>query len=75
MYKIKTEELDRIGLLPNKYYAELLGVTPQYISNMLCGKISVKAPLAKCVISTAYGIPLNNYQIDELLKKHFIEEK
>lgn len=75
MYKIKTEELDRLSLLTNKFYAEMLGITPQYVSSLLCGKISVKAPIAKGIISIAYGISLNDYKMEELMKKHFIKEK
>lgn len=74
MYKIKTEELDRLSLLTNKFYAEMLGITPQYVSNLLCGKISVKAPIAKGIISIAYGISLNDYKMEELMKKHFVKE-
>lgn len=74
MYKIKIEELDRLSLLTNKFYAEMLGITPQYVSNLLCGKISVKAPIAKGIISIAYGISLNDYKMEELMKKHFVKE-
>lgn len=75
MYRIKIEELDRLGLIGNKYYAEALGITPEYVSYIKCGKFAVKTPIAKGMISLAYGIPLSDYKIDELLEKHFTKEK
>lgn len=75
MYRIKIDELDRIGALSNKYYAEMLGITPEYVSYIKCGKFAIKTPVAKGILSIAYGIPLSDYRIDELLEKHFIKEK
>ena len=75
MYRIKIDELDRIGALSNKYYAEMLGITPEYVSYIKCGKFAVKMPIAKGILSIAYGIPLTDYKMDELLEKHFIKEK
>ena len=75
MYKIKTEELGRLDLFPNKYYAEMLGLTPDYISSIKGGRLSVKTSIAKGIISLAYNISLNDYKMEELLEAHFIKEK
>lgn len=75
MYRIISDKLDRLGTLPNKYYAEILGITPEYVSCIKCGKFAVKTPIAKGLLSIAYNVPLTDYKMDELLEKHFIREK
>lgn len=71
MYRIKEENLGRIGILVNKSYADILGITPQYISNILTGKLAVKQNIAKGILSIAYNIPIGDEEIDILLEKHF----
>lgn len=71
MYKIKTDNINRIKALPNRYYADVLGVTEQYICSILKGKTPVKTSIAKGIISTAYYISLDDERMDELLRKHF----
>ena len=75
MYEIIKQEVGRIGMLSNSYYSEKLGLTPEYICKVLSGKLNTKMAVAKGIISLAYGIPLTNYEVDELLEKHFTKVK
>lgn len=75
MYRIKIENNERLTLFKNKYYAEVLGISPEYVSKILTGTFAAKANIVKGIISIAYNIPLNDYNMNELLEKHFTKEK
>lgn len=75
MYKIIVENLGRLKMPTNIYYAEILGITTSYISNILGGKLAVKETIAKGMIAVAYNITLDDERMTELLEKHFTKEK
>lgn len=75
MYRIKLEETGRIAIVTIKYYSEILGITPQYLSNVFAGKLAVKETIAKGVIAIAYNITLDDEKMAQLLEKHFTKEK
>lgn len=71
MYKIKIKEKSRLEIIKNKYYADTLEITNEYVGKVLNGKLPVKAPIAKGIISILYSIPINDDKMQELLEKHF----
>lgn len=75
MYQIILENKGRIDGIINNFYAETLGITPQYVSNMLTGKLPVKEIIAKGILSIAYNIPITDDSMNQLLEKHFIKVK
>jgi len=75
MYRIKEENIGRLSLFKNKYYAEVLGITPEYVSKIMTGTYAAKGIIARGIISIAYNITLNDYNMNDLLEKHFTKEK
>lgn len=71
MYEIILNEVERLNKITGTYYAERLEITPQYLSNVLNGKLPVKAPIAKGIISISYNISIDDYRMEELLNRHF----
>lgn len=71
MYEIILSEAEKINKITAIYYAEKLEITPQYLSNVFNGKLPVKTPIAKGIISIAYNIPIDDYKMEELLNRHF----
>lgn len=74
MYEIKINEKGKLDMASNRYYAEILGITPEYVCNILGGKLPVKTTIAKGMISIAYNIPLDDYNMEQLLEKHFTKK-
>lgn len=75
MYRIKEDTIAKIRRITAAYYCNILGITPQYMSNVLTGRTAAKETLAKSIISLAYDITLDDEQMTELLEKHFTKEK
>lgn len=75
MYRIKKENTGRLSLFKNKYYAEVLGITPEYVSKIMTGTFATKEVIARGIISIAYNITFDDYNMKELLEKHFTKEK
>lgn len=75
MYNLILEKKGKLEMPTNRYYAKELGITESYISKALKGELPIKTPLAKGIISIAYGIPINDEQMKELLEKHFKERR
>lgn len=75
MYQIILDNKGRIDGIVNNFYAETLGITPQYVSNVLTGKLAARETIAKGILSVAYNIPLTDEKMNELLEKHFIKVK
>ena len=71
MYNIKLEEKGQINIATNRYYANMLGITEEYVGKVLNGKLSAKTPVVKGIISLAYNIPLGDYKMNELIDRHF----
>lgn len=72
MYELNLDNLADLALISQIQYAECLGLTPVYINKVFNGKLAVKLPTAKCIISLAYNIPVRDSdQMKELLAKHF----
>lgn len=72
MYELNLDNLGDLGLISQTNYAESLGLTVDYINRVFNGKLAVKLPTAKCIISLAYNIPVRDSDLmKELLAKHF----
>lgn len=71
MYEIKIEEKGKINMATNKYYSDILGITQEYVGKILNGKLPAKGTIAKGIISIAYNIPIDDYNMETLLNKHF----
>ena len=75
MYQIILENMGRMQMVTNKYYADILGITEPYVSNVTTGKLPVKETIAKGMISIAYNITLDDKDMNELLERHFTKVK
>lgn len=70
MWEIKQENAERLRMIKNVYYANILDVTRVRISQVMTGS-KCKTILAMGIISICYGITLNDEQMKSLLEKHF----
>lgn len=75
MYQIRKENVEDLKFIKLKSYAEILEISDVYVINIFSGKHATKAPIAKGIISIAFGIPIKDIQMDKLLKKYFKKVK
>lgn len=75
MYKFNLENSDWIKRLHQKYYANVLGLSQEYICKIFNSKLNCKLVYVKSIISIAYGISIEDYRMQSLIEKHFIKIK
>ena len=74
MYFIREEKKEEIKKIRTNYYSKKLGITPNFVSNILNGRIKCTEITARGIISIYYDISLNDTRIEELLEEYFKEE-